>query len=316
MHGLISTIGSYITSYSYNLHNSYNCVAHTVATCSSLLFTVAQLRPQKERILIRGQTKGQNVLASAAALEKTSERFPYYKVWSNESMEMAIDSVKRQELSVRRAAEVYSIPKSTLHDRISGKVVHGVCSGPEPYLTATEENELVQFLIKCASMGFARSKKQIFDIVNRVLESKGKSVKVSNGWWQSFRSRHPNMVIRTSEPFSYIRAISSSPDIINHYFDLLESTIVDNNLLGKPSQLFNMDETRMPLDPKPPFVVAPVGAKHVSCMRTGDKSQITVIAYCNAAGYAMPPTVVFDRKQIRQEMTYGEIPGTTYAGTI
>ena len=45
-------------------------------------------------------------------------------------------------------------------------------------------------------------------------------------------------------------------------------------------------------------------------MRTGDKSQITVIACCNAAGYAIPPTVVFDRKQIRQELTYGEIPGT------
>ena len=29
-------------------------------------------------------------------------------------------------------------------------------------------------------MGFARNKKQIFDIVNRVLESKGKNVKVSN----------------------------------------------------------------------------------------------------------------------------------------
>ena len=50
-------------------------------------------------------------------------------------------------------------------------------------------------------------------------------------------------------------------------------------------------------------------------MRTGDKSQITVIACCNAAGYAMPPTVVFDRKQIRQEMTYREVSGTTYAGT-
>ena len=76
-----------------------------------------------------------------------------------------------------------------------------------------------------------------------------------------------------------------------------------------------MDETGMPLDPKPPLVVAPVGTKHVSCMRTGDKSQITVIACCNAAGYAMPPTVVFDRIHIRQEMTYGEVPGTTYAGT-
>ena len=230
-------------------------------------------------------------------------------------MEKAIKAVHTGTLSVRRAAEVYGIPKSTLHDRISGRVVQGASSGPEPYLTVTEETELVQFLTKCASMGFARSKKQIFDIVDRVLESKGKNVKVSNGWWQSFRNRHPNMVLRTSEPLSYIRAVSSSPEIINHYFDLLENTIADNSLLGKPSQIFNMDETGMPLDPNPPFVVAPVGTKHVSCMRTGDKSQITVIACCNAAGYAIPPTVVFDRKQIRQELTYGEIPGTTYAGS-
>ena len=80
---------------------------------------------------------------------------------------------------------------------------------------------------------------------------------------------------------TFEHAVSSSPEIINHYFDLLESTIIDNYLLGKPSQIFNMDETGMPLDPNPPFVVAPVGAKHVSCMRTGGKSQITVIACCS-----------------------------------
>ena len=132
------------------------------------------------------------------------------------------------------------------------------------------------------------------------------------GAWQSFRNRHPNIALRTSETLSYVRAVSSSPEIINHYFNLLESTVIDNNLLGEPSQIFNMG---MPLESNPPFVVAPVGSKHVSCMRTGDKSQITVIACCNAVGYAMPSTVVFDRKQIRQELTYGEIPETTYAGT-
>lgn len=47
-----------------------------------------------------------------------------------------------------------------------------------------------------------------------------------------------------------------------------------------------MDKTGTPLDPKPPFVVAPVGAtyKHVSCMRTGDKSHITVITCRNVKG--------------------------------
>ena len=161
----------------------------------------------------------------------TTSRVPY-KTWNNANMERAIMAVQKGELSIRRASEIYSIPKSSLHDRISGKVTHGATSGPDPYLTATEEAELVQFLTKCASMGFARSKKQIFAIVDRALELKGRTVKASNGWWQSFRKRHPNMILRTSEPLSYIRAISSSPDIISQYYDLLENTIVDNNLQG------------------------------------------------------------------------------------
>ena len=41
-------------------------------------------------------------------------------------------------------------------------------------MTATEENELFNFLIKCASMGFDRSKKQILDIVNWGTGIKGK----------------------------------------------------------------------------------------------------------------------------------------------
>ena len=52
----------------------------------------------------------------------------------------------------------------------------------------------------------------------------------------------------------------------------------------------------MPLNTNPSFLVAVVGAKHESYMRTGDKFQITETACCNAASYAMPPTVMFDRE--------------------
>ena len=69
----------------------------------------------------------------------------------------------------------------------------------------------------------------------------------------------------------------------------------------------------MPLDPNPSSVIAPVGYKHVSCMRSGDKTQITVVACCNASGSVIPPLVVFDRKFLKPEYTYGEVPGTAYA---
>ena len=73
--------------------------------------------------------------------------------------------------------------------------------------------------------------------------------------------KHPDLVLRTAEPVSYARAVCTSDEIIDSYF----------SLVGKPSQIFNTDETGMPLDPNPSSVIAPVGYKHVSCMQSGDK---------------------------------------------
>ena len=76
-------------------------------------------------------------------------------------MMRAIEAVQKNECTIREASEIYRVPKSTLHAGISGKVIHGTCSGPERYLTDIEESSLVKFLHKCFSIGFARSKKQV-----------------------------------------------------------------------------------------------------------------------------------------------------------
>ena len=49
-------------------------------------------------------------------------------------------------VTIRRVAEVYNIPRSTLHDHVSGKVLLGTNSGPQKYLSDVEENELGDFL--------------------------------------------------------------------------------------------------------------------------------------------------------------------------
>ena len=42
-------------------------------------------------------------------------------------------------------------------DRVTGRVQHGVKSGPDPYLSRAEEDELVNFLLRCASVGYAHT---------------------------------------------------------------------------------------------------------------------------------------------------------------
>ena len=73
-----------------------------------------------------------------------------YKRWIPNCMTHAYQSVLRDGLSIRRAAEEFNVPRTTLADRVSGKVQDGRRSGRARYLTDSEESELVKFLINCA----------------------------------------------------------------------------------------------------------------------------------------------------------------------
>ena len=64
-------------------------------------------------------------------------------------------------------------------------------------------------------------------------------------------------------------------DTINQYFDLLENTLTEHNLLQHPSQIYNV-EVRLPLDPKSPNIVSKRGVKKMCYHLAGKKGQIIV----------------------------------------
>jgi len=43
-----------------------------------------------------------------------------------------MEAVKYDKMGVNRVAKEYAVPKTTLKDRLSGKVQHGRKSGPKP----------------------------------------------------------------------------------------------------------------------------------------------------------------------------------------
>ena len=85
---------------------------------------------------------------------------------------------------------------------------------------------------------------------------------VSHGWWDAFQRRHPRLSIPTAEGLGYARAVAFDPVVINRYYDMLEATLRDNGLWDLPAQVFNCDETGMPLNPSTSKVVATKGTKH------------------------------------------------------
>ena len=236
------------------------------------------------------------------------------KTWPNSAMIEAIDSVKSGKMSANKAARVYEVPSSTLKDRLSGKVKHGTNPGPSPYLTREEETELHDFLVKSAEIGCGKTRREVISIVRRVVDKKGRNLDNFNGdgWWFRFMERNPELSLRTSDPLSRVRRNAVTKDNMDHYFSLLEKTLNDSCLLNKASRIYNMDETGMPLDPKPLKRVARRGVRKVHAPSSGDKSQITVVACANSAGRVLPPMVIFKGERFNHQWSDGEIPDTLY----
>ena len=68
----------------------------------------------------------------------------------------------------------HGVPRTTLKDRLSGRVIHGTNIGPKPYLTQEEEKQLVQFLVNCCKMGYGKTRGEVLKIVEAIMKKKGK----------------------------------------------------------------------------------------------------------------------------------------------
>ena len=95
-------------------------------------------------------------------------------------------------------------------------------------------------------------------------------------------------------------------------FDLLRETLEKADVFDKPAQIYNCDESGMPLEHKMPKTVAQKGTKKVRQHSSGNKTQITILGCANAAGQALPPMVVFSGKNSNHALSEGEVPATHY----
>ena len=180
-----------------------------------------------------------------------------------------------------------------------------------------EEQQLGTYLKHCAKVGYGKTRRDVVGIVSTVATEKGvlRGGQVSTGWWHRFLERQKDLSLRQGDSTAHVRMDAMNCETMQHYFTLLEDTLEQHDLLNCPSQIYNVVESGMPLNPRPPKVVSTKGrqTKKVRYRCSGRKGQITIVACANAVGQAIPPPmVIFSANKLNPAWTKGEIPGTQY----
>ena len=82
--------------------------------------------------------------------------------------------------------------------------------------------------------------------------------------------------------------------------------LTNHGLKDKPSQIYNCDESGMPLQHKMPKVITTKGIKKVCQCSSGNKTQITILGCANATGQTIPPMVIFSGKNFYHALSVGK----------
>ena len=69
-------------------------------------------------------------------------------------------------------------------------------------------------------------------LIQEIVSKKGIDTVISEGWWERFEQRHPNISLRVAAPLSFARAMAPDRESLNHYFGLLEDTLKANEIFN------------------------------------------------------------------------------------
>ena len=215
-----------------------------------------------------------------------------YRAYSQDSMAEAY-RLWKAGTSVYKAAKLTGVPKQTLRDRTCGKIAPSISSsGPSAIFTKSEDESLTKHIISVAMSGYGYTRFDLRCIATDLavyLNKRASSENVlSEHWLYGFLSRNPTLKVTQPKPLAMARANNATKEKIAAYFQELKKILVKYNLMDKPHRIFNIDETNLSPEHKPPSVIGPRGAPPPA-ITSPRSSTTTLISCCSATGQVLPP---------------------------
>jgi hypothetical protein len=156
-------------------------------------------------------------------------------------IQLAIDDLKNERIrSIRQAAEIYNISRSTLQTRLNGVISRTNTRANGHKLSEFEEESLIKWILDLDKRGFPPRPALVREMANYLLSQHGNQ-QVGEKWVHNLIKRRPDLKSRFSRRYNYERAKCEDPKIIQEYFDRVQETILKYGIV--PEDIYNFDET-------------------------------------------------------------------------
>lgn len=120
--------------------------------------------------------------------------------------------------NIRRAAERFSVPYSTLHGRLRGSGTRGQGQVKMQALTPIEEKAIVRWCSQLDEWGHPARLPLVKAMAEAILQRREKERRIGKHWLSRFLKRQPELASKVSTRLDRQRAFASDPRVISDYF--------------------------------------------------------------------------------------------------
>ena len=229
----------------------------------------------------------------------------------NTQCRLAITALAEGEFpSIRAASRHYSIPFETLQLRVLGGQMHAESREELQLLTPAEEQVLADLITRLAASGHPLSHAQVREMAEEIRKRRLRNINdnsiqlityepLGQQWVPQFLARHSQLKSVMGKSIELARVKESSPEVIAHWFSVLEQTIMKENILW--SNIYNADESGFGIGYKgTTHVIVDVsqGIKQAYQAEPGRQEWVTVMECICVDGSFISPMIIFKGKNL------------------
>ncbi|KAI0992576.1 hypothetical protein K3495_g15609 [Podosphaera aphanis] len=147
--------------------------------------------------------------------------------------------------SQRAAAKQYSIPFSTVRDRLHGVPDISARNQNQQRLSPEQERFIVEWNIEEDTRDGPPSHPRVREMASRILEANGDRNPLGKIWIPHFLKRNPRVASMVSSKIEAVRAKAADPQQLRAFIEKFEHTRKRLNVATE--DIYNMDETGLAL---------------------------------------------------------------------